>query len=193
MTTIRVEVDIGGTFTDVVFLDESGNRYFGKTLTTYPDPSIGVLKGINENLNKYNFSYEDIETIIHGTTLVVNALIERKGVKTALITTEGFRDQLEIGNESRYDLYDIFLEKPIPLVPRNLRFTVSERILSNGEILKEIKEQDIERVFKEIQEEEIKAVAICLLNSYKNDIHEKKILEIANRVAPEIKISLSSE
>src|SRR5699024_6627702 len=120
-------------------------------------------------------------------------LIERKGVKTALITTEGFRDQLEIGNESRYDLYDIFLEKPIPLVPRNLRFTVSERILSNGEILKEIKEQDIERVFKEIQEEEIKAVAICLLNSYKNDIHEKKILEIANRVAPEIKISLSSE
>ncbi|RFU70293.1 hydantoinase/oxoprolinase family protein [Peribacillus saganii] len=193
MSVIRVGIDIGGTFTDIVFIDEEGNRMFGKTLTTYPDPSEGFLKGLNENLLKYGFTYSDIKTIIHGTTLVVNALIERKGVKTAFITTNGFRDQLEIGNENRYDLYDLFIEKPTPLVPRSLRFTVEERILANGEILQSLKESEAAEIFKELQAQNVEAVAVCLIHAYKNSVHEKRILEIAQEVAPNIRVSLSSE
>lgn len=193
MSTIRVGIDIGGTFTDIVFLDNFGNQYFGKTLTTYPDPSIGVLKGLDENLKKHNFSYGHIKEIIHGTTLVVNALIERKGVKTALITTEGFRDQLEIGNESRHNLYDIFLDKPSPLVPRYLRFPVKERILADGEILQPIKEDNVKEVLEEIRKHGVEAIAVCLLNSYKNAAHEKVIMDVAKEVVPDIKVSLSSE
>ncbi|HEX7063715.1 MAG TPA: hydantoinase/oxoprolinase family protein, partial [Bacillales bacterium] len=193
MSTIRVGVDIGGTFTDIVFLDKTGNRYFGKTLTTYPDPSAGVLKGLEESLEKYGYTYSDIEVIIHGTTLVVNALIERKGGKTALITTKGFRDQLEIGNESRYDLYDLFLEKPSPLVPRHLRFPVTERILATGEVVEELEESEVEEVLSEIRNQDVEAIAVSLLNGYKNAAHEKRILEIAREVVPEIRVSLSSE
>ncbi|MEH7342429.1 hydantoinase/oxoprolinase family protein [Bacillus sp. JJ1532] len=193
MSTIRVGIDIGGTFTDIVFIDEEGNRMFGKTLTTYPDPSEGFLKGLNENLIKYGYSYSDIKTIIHGTTLVVNALIQRKGVKTAFITTKGFRDQLEIGNENRYDLYDLFIDKPAPLVPRRLRFTVTERILANGELLQPLDEEEVREVFKEMLDQKVEAAAVCLIHGYKNPVHEKRILEIAQEVAPSIRVSLSSE
>ncbi|AXF56747.1 hydantoinase/oxoprolinase family protein [Salicibibacter kimchii] len=193
MSTIRVGVDIGGTFTDIVILDEKGDRYFGKTLTTYPDPSAGFMKGLDENLKKYGFSYSDITTIIHGTTLVVNALIERKGVKTALITTEGFRDQIEIGNENRYDLYDLFIENPTPLVPRSMRFPVRERILADGTVLTSIDEAEVKKIFKKVNAQGVEAVAVCLLHSYKNDAHEKRIYEIAQEVTPNIRVSLSSE
>ncbi|GAB3059373.1 hydantoinase/oxoprolinase family protein [Virgibacillus ainsalahensis] len=193
MSAIRVGVDIGGTFTDIVFLDEEGNRYFGKTLTTYPDPSEGFLKGLDETLTKYGFLYSDIKAIIHGTTLVVNALIERKGVKTAFITTKGFRDMLEIGNESRYDLYDLFVDKPTPLVPRSSIYTVTERILDDGEVLQQLDENEVREVFEKIKAQNVEAVAICLLHGYKNSVHEKRILEIAQEVAPHICVSLSSE
>jgi N-methylhydantoinase A len=193
MGDVIVGIDIGGTFTDFIFLDEEGNQFYGKTLTTYPDPSKGFLDGLNENLKKYGFSYENIKSIIHGTTLVVNALIERKGAKTALITTEGFRDQLEVGMENRYDLYDLFIDKPTPLVPRSLRFTVKERILSTGEIHHPLNEEQVKEVLTEIKKQEVKAVAVCLLHSYKNSQHEKRILEIAKEIAPEIRISLSSD
>lgn len=193
MSKIKIGIDIGGTFTDLVVLDEEGNRFYGKTLTTYPDPSNGFLNGLDQVITKYGFSYKDIDSIVHGTTLVVNALIERKGVKTALITTKGFRDQLEIGTEGRYDLYDLFLEKPEPLVPRYLRYTVNERILATGDILTELDEQEVKTVFEEFRKQKVKAVAVCLLHSYKNPIHEKKIKEIARNVAPEIIVSISSE
>ncbi|SDJ13755.1 hydantoinase/oxoprolinase family protein [Natribacillus halophilus] len=193
MSSIRVGVDIGGTFTDIVILDETGDRYFGKTLTTYPDPSAGFIKGLDENLEKYGFSYNDITTIIHGTTLVVNALIERKGVKTALITTKGFRDQIEIGNENRYDLYDLFIEKPTTLVPRSSRYPVTERILNDGTILTSLDEAEVKDIFKKADAQGVEAVAVCLLHGYKNDIHEKRIYEIAQEVAPHIRVSLSSE
>ncbi|QQK75740.1 hydantoinase/oxoprolinase family protein [Salicibibacter cibarius] len=193
MSTIRVGVDIGGTFTDIVILDEMGHRYFGKTLTTYPDPSAGFMKVLDENLKKYGFSYSDITTIIHGTTLVVNALIERKGVKTALLTTEGFRDQIEIGNENRYDLYDLFIEKPTPLVPRSLRFPVKERILADGTLLTSLDEAEVKDVLKKADAQGVEAIAVCLLHGYKNDVHEKRIYEIAQKVVPHLRVSLSSE
>ncbi|MGP7817923.1 hydantoinase/oxoprolinase family protein [Niallia sp. 01092] len=193
MTKVNIGIDIGGTFTDLVFLDEEGNRFYGKTLTTYPDPSVGFLKGLDENLEKYGFSYGDIQSIIHGTTLVVNALIERKGVKTALITTEGFRDQIEIGTENRYDLYDLFLEKPEMLVPRSLRFPVKERMLASGEIFVALDEENVKEVFKELVKQNVEAVAVCLLHSYKNPVHEKRIMEIGKEEAPQIRISISSE
>lgn len=193
MSKLKVGIDIGGTFTDLVFLDEKGNRYYRKTLTTYPDPSNGFLNGLEQCIQKYGFKYEDISSIVHGTTLVINALIERKGVKTALITTKGFRDQLEIGTESRYDLYDLFLEKPEPLVPRFLRYTVTERLLSNGDVLTELDEEEVKTVFEELKNQQVEAVAVCLLHSYKNSVHEKKIREIAAVVAPDMIISISSE
>lgn len=193
MSDLRVGIDIGGTFTDIVFVDGVGNRYSGKTLTTYPDPSVGVLKGLDEQLGKYSFSYNDIKVIIHGTTLVVNALIERKGEKTALITTEGFRDQLEIGNENRYDLYDLFLDKPVPLVPRSLRFTVTERILADGTVLQPLKEDEAREILIKLKEIGVEAVAVCFLHSYKNASHETKILQIARDVAPNLHVSISSE
>lgn len=193
MARLRVGVDIGGTFTDIVFLNETGEMHFGKTLTTYPDPSIGVLKGLSENLKKYQYTFRDIQAVIHGTTLVTNALIERKGVKTALITTKGFRDQIEIGNENRYDLYDLFLDKPTPLVPRHLRFTVTERILADGEVLEILDENEVKNVLSDIHSQGVEAVAVCLLHSYKNPSHEKKILEIATEMFPDMRISISSE
>lgn len=193
MGNVTIGIDIGGTFTDLVFLDDQGNLYYGKTLTTYPDPSQGFLTGLHANLKKYGFSFKDVKSIIHGTTLVVNALIERKGVKTALITTKGFRDQIEIGLENRYDLYDLFLDKPTPLVPRSLRFTLDERILASGDILRPLDKNEVKELFAELKRQQVKAAAVCLLHSYKNSQHEKMILEIAKEVAPEIKVSLSSD
>src|SRR5690625_5265506 len=193
MSEIRVGIDIGGTFTDLVFIDDKGNYKFGKTLTTYPDPSIGVLKGLNESMSKNRFSFDKIRSITHGTTLVTNALIERKGAKTALITTKGFRDQLEIRDENSFDLYDLDIEKPEPLVPRHLRITVSERVLANGEVLQELNEEEVKEVFYKMKDLEIEAVAVCLINSYANNDHEKRIQKIATEIVPEMQISISSE
>lgn len=193
MSKIRIGIDIGGTFTDIVILNEEGNLSFGKTLTTYPDPSDGVLKGLDENLKKYKYAYGDIETIIHGTTLVVNALIERKGVKTALITTKGFRDQLEIGTENRHELYDLFVDKPTPLVPRHLRRGVTERMFADGLVSKPLNEDEVKRVFKDLDNEGVEATAVCLLHSYVNASHERRIYDIAKEVVPHMQISISSE
>ena len=124
---MKLGIDIGGTFTDLVLLDESnGTLYFGKTLTTYPDPTLGILNGVNELLQQHGKSVAAVTTLVHGTTLVTNAVIERKGAKTALITTKGFEDVLEIGREMRYDIYDIFITMPRPLVPKQLRKGIQE-------------------------------------------------------------------
>ncbi|EZH66338.1 methylhydantoinase [Bacillaceae bacterium JMAK1] len=193
MVTIRAGVDIGGTFTDFVFLTSDGKRFFGKTLTTYPDPSEGFINGLQENIEKHGWRYDQLESIIHGTTLVVNALIERKGAKTGLITTKGFRDQLEIATESRYDLYDLMVDNPKPLVPRSLRKTVTERLTSDGNVLTKLDEQEVEETLQQFVNEGVEAVAVCFLHSYRNDLHEKKVKEIAKRVAPQLHVSISSE
>ena len=137
----RVGIDIGGTFTDLVLIDDAtGERAIGKVLTTPDDPSEAVEEGLRGLLEREEVDASQLKTIIHGTTLVTNALIERRGAPTALLTTEGFRDAVAIGTEHRYDMYDIFLEKPEPLVPRSLRYGIRERVLDDGSVLRELDE-----------------------------------------------------
>jgi len=190
----RAGIDIGGTFTDLVLLDDAtGERALGKVLTTPEDPSAAVEKGLAELLEQEGVAASQLGTIIHGTTLVTNALIERKGVRTALLTTEGFRDAVAIGTEHRYDMYDIFIEKPEPLVRRSLRYGVRERSLDDGSVLLELDEDHVRAISAELREREVRAVAVSFLHSFRNPRHERRVREILAEEAPEITVSLSSE
>jgi N-methylhydantoinase A len=190
----RLGCDIGGTFTDFVLVnDETGEFQINKCLTTPGDPSDAVEQGIQELLGRSPGFMPNIEEIIHGTTLVINAIIERKGAKTGLITTRGFRDVLELGRELRYDAYDIFAEYPLPLVPRSLRQEVTERITVDGRVIKALDPAEVRRVLSGLLELGIESLAICLINSYENPVHEIKIKEIINREAPDLSLSTSFE
>jgi N-methylhydantoinase A len=194
MRKLRLGIDVGGTFTDFVLLDEEGGTFrVGKCLTTPEDPRIGVLKGTVRLLEESGLSMSDIHYVVHGTTLVANTIIERKGAKTGLITTEGFRDALEIGNEVRYDLYDLFMEKPEPLVPRYRRRGVSERLARDGSVLRSLDPLEVRSVAKEFEGEGIEAVAVCLLHSYRNPAHERAIKDLLEREFPRMQVTLSSE
>ena len=187
-------IDIGGTFTDLVLIeDTTGERAVGKVLTTPEDPSEAVEKGLIELLDQEGVEASRLTTIIHGTTLVTNALIERKGAGTALLTTTGFRDAVAIGTEHRYDMYDIFIEKPEPLVPRNLRFGVRERMLDDGSVVLELDEEQVRSIAAELRERGVEAVAVSFLHSFRNPAHERRVAEILAEEAPEITVSLSSE
>lgn len=187
-------IDIGGTFTDLVLLDEKkGMLYFGKTLTTYPDPTLGILNGVNELLQQHGKSVNEVKTLVHGTTLVTNAVIERKGAKTALLTTKGFEDVLEIGREMRYDIYDIFITMPKPLVPKALRKGVTERVDKNGKILTQLNIAETEKTLKQLQKQGVQSVAVSLLHSYANTKHEKQIGALLKQQFPKLTYSLSSE
>ena len=190
----RLGCDIGGTFTDFVLLnDDTGEFQINKCLTTPGDPSDAVEQGIQELLEREPGFMPHIDEIIHGTTLVINAIIERKGAKTGLITTKGFRDVLELGREIRYDAYDIFSEYPLPLVPRAFRLEVTERITSDGRVLQDLAEDNVKKVLSELLELGIESLAVCLLNSYENPVHEIKIQEIVNQLAPDLSLSTSFE
>jgi N-methylhydantoinase A len=190
----RVGIDIGGTFTDLVLIDDaSGERAIGKVLTTPDDPSEAVEEGLRGLLEREEVDASHLKTIIHGTTLVTNALIERRGAATALLTTEGFRDAVAIGTEHRYDMYDIFLEKPEPLVPRSLRYGIRERTLDDGSVLRELDEEQVRSVAAEIVERGIGAVAVSFLHGFRNPAHERRVAEILAEEAPEVVVSLSSE
>jgi N-methylhydantoinase A len=195
-TSIRVGADIGGTFTDlIVYDDASGVFVVGKTLTTPDDPSQAIETGLVETLANAGAGTGEVGQIIHGTTLVTNALIERKGAATALLATEGFRDSLEIGREHRYDLYDLQLEMPRPLVPRYLRFAVPGRTLANGATLPEhdLDEDHVERLAGELAAAGIEAVAIAFLNSFANPELERRAREAVLRAAPGMRVSISSD
>ncbi|MFW6075698.1 MAG: hydantoinase/oxoprolinase N-terminal domain-containing protein, partial [Chloroflexota bacterium] len=192
--SLRVGVDIGGTFTDLTVFDEDEGRFhLGKTLTTPDDPSRAVRAGLETTLRDAGLTPGSISQIVHGTTLVTNAIIERKGAPTGLITTRGFRDAVEIGREHRYDLYDIFLELPKPLVPRRLRMEIDERILSDGSVMTPVDRSEVEKVVRELQQQGVEAVAIALLHSYRNPEHEDQVEEILRQAAPEMTISRSSD
>ena len=157
---LRAGIDIGGTFTDILLFDErAGSFTIGKTLTTPEDPSDGVMNALAEVNAQTSGSLSDIAQIVHGTTLVTNALIERKGAKTALITTRGFRDALEIAREHRYDLYDLMIELPTPLVPRYLRLELDERMLSDGSVLRSPSRAEISGLIQSLKNDGIEAVA----------------------------------
>ena len=188
----RLGCDIGGTFTDFVLLDDkTGQIKTGKCLTTPRDPSDAVELGIRTLEAVTPGFVPKLHELIHGTTLVINAIIERKGARTALITTKGFRDVLEIGREMRYAPYDIFAEFPRPLIPRRYRFEVDERIRSDGTVIKPLDPEKARRIVADLPEMGIESVAVCLLNSFENPAHELMLLEIIGNEAPGIPVSIS--
>ena len=192
--TYRLGCDIGGTFTDFVLVNnETGKFYTNKCLTTPSDPSDAIEQGVKELNDQLPGFMDTVEEIIHGTTLVINAIIERKGAKTGLITTKGFRDVLELGREKRYDAYNIFSEYPEPIVPRSDRAEIDERMRFDGKILKDVDEKEILTVLEQFKKEGIESIAVCFINSYENPVNEKKIKEILEREAPEIFLSVSYE
>jgi N-methylhydantoinase A len=190
----RIGIDIGGTFTDLLLVDDAtGEVTIVKTLTTPADPSDAVDVAVRQALETAGTSPAVVGNVIHGTTLVTNAIIERKGDPTALITTKGFRDVLEIRREYRYDMYDLSIEAPCEIVPRYLRFEVDERVLADGTILRELDDAEVERLVDAIVSRGIKAIAVSLLHAYRNPVHERRIRDVIARVAPAVQVSLASD
>ena len=188
----RLAVDIGGTFTDIA-LEQGEKRWSVKTLTTPKAPAEGVLSGIAQTLEVAGLDGGDVALIIHGTTLATNAILERKGAVTALITTEGFRDVLEIGYETRFDQYDLMLEKPKPLVPRERRFTISERVDVRGRVLTPLDEEAVRGLLPALDAHDVESVAIGFLHAYANPAHERRCAELLRAERPDLGVSLSSE
>jgi N-methylhydantoinase A len=194
MARYRAGADIGGTFTDLILVnDETGELTVGKALTTPGDPSEAVESVLADALQRSGTPAEAVEHIIHGTTLVTNTIIERKGARTALLTTKGFRDAVEIGRENRYELYDIFLDMPRPLVPRYLRFEIDERSFADGTVERPLPTDELEALVRELKEKGVEAIAVSLLHSYANPEHERQAAQIIARTAPGMRVSLSSE
>ncbi|MQF69244.1 hydantoinase/oxoprolinase family protein [SAR202 cluster bacterium AD-804-J14_MRT_500m] len=193
MTRFRVGVDIGGTFTDVVFLGDDGTVLARKIASTPDDYSRAVLKGVKEGESELNIGSEQIEEVSHGFTVATNAIIEGKGARTALITTEGFRDILEFRRNRVPRLYDLYYEKAPPLVKRQFRLEVKERVNFKGEIIKALDKNGVESVVTNILNSQVESVAVCLLHSYANPDHEHYIGEVLKRRAPNIVLTLSSE
>ncbi|HIE87222.1 MAG TPA: hydantoinase/oxoprolinase family protein [Pseudomonadales bacterium] len=189
----RLAVDIGGTFTDVVLELPTGERLTTKLLTTYDHPGRAVLEGITTVMDRGGVVPSEIGLIIHGTTLATNALIERRGANTALLTTEGHRDALEMAHEDRFEQYDINIDRPIPLVPRHLRLPVRERMDRDGNILVELDESTIRRHLSVLEDYEIQSVAIGYLHAFVNPIHEIRTREILAKARPDLSISLACE
>ena len=191
---MRLGVDIGGTFTDLVLLDEAtGAMRFGKTLTTHGDPTDGIVQGMREVLAEAGVAAGDVSNVVHGTTLVTNAVIERKGARTGLITTAGFRDVLELGRELRYDIYDLNIEMPTPLVPRDLRAGVPERIDAGGRVRTPLDEAALAATVDELVEAGVESVAVVFLHSYANDAHERRAAEVIRQRHPGLYVSLSCD
>src|SRR5215471_8116596 len=192
MAQARLAIDIGGTFTDLALIADNG-RYSAKVLTTSQAPEEGVLAGIDLLLRQAELTAEDIGLVIHGTTLATNAIIERKGAKTALIVTEGFRDSIEMAFENRFEQYDIFMDKPAPLVPRDLRLGVRERLDGRGTVLVPLDEEAVRALAPGLERAGIEAVAIGFMHAYLDGRHERRTREILSDLLPTVAFSLSSE
>lgn len=191
---LRIAVDVGGTFTDTVVMNED-NRVIAsaKTPTTPADPTLGAKLGVEQALAQTKHALSDVTGFVHGTTLATNALIERRGARVASITTEGFRDILEIAYERRYSQYDINISKPDLIVPRRHCFTVPERILADGSVHAALDETCLDELINALESANIDAVAICLLHAYANPIHEKRLRDLLLEKCPNLAVSLSSE
>lgn len=189
---MKLAVDIGGTFTDVVLKGADGSASI-KVLTTHDAPDQGVLDGVLQLLEETSSKVADVDLVIHGTTLPTNALIERKGARTALIATEGFRDSLEMAHEHRFEQYDLYMVRPDPLVPRNLRLTVPERVAADGSVLLDLDEDAVAALVPKLLEEKVEAVGVCFLHSYINSDHEQRAAEILQAALPDLAITISSQ
>ncbi|MBI2544124.1 MAG: methylhydantoinase, partial [Candidatus Rokubacteria bacterium] len=176
--SFRVGFDVGGTFTDFVLQAASGELHTGKRLTTYPDPSLACLEGLDTLIAQAGVAWTDLAQAVHGTTLGSNIVIERKGKNVALLTTRGFRDVLIIGREKRYQVYDLQIEPPAPLIPRRLIREIPERILYDGGVLLPLDEAETRRVVRDLAAQGITTIAVCLLHSYVNPAHEERVAQI---------------
>jgi N-methylhydantoinase A len=192
--TARIAIDVGGTFTDVVLLDEAkGTLRFGKVLSTPEDQSIGSLEGAKGTLAEAGIAAEAVRDVVHATTVATNAVLERKGAVTGLVSTEGFRDILANGREARYDIYDLGITLPDPLVPRARRVEVAERLDHRGEVLRALDDASVVAAAKALAASGVEAVAICLLHAHVNGAHERRVAEILRAELPRVEISVSSD
>ncbi|TCP29584.1 N-methylhydantoinase A [Scopulibacillus darangshiensis] len=186
---MRVATDIGGTFTDLVYVNDQGKIDMAKSHTTPPNFENGVINVINES----GIDPESIDTFIHGTTVIINALTERKGVKTGLLTTKGFRDVLEIARGNRPDLYNVRYEKPVPFIDRHLRYEVNERLNYQGEVISPLDENQVKAAVDYFKKENVEAIAVCYLHAYINPEHEQKTADIIQQLWPEVSVTASHE
>src|SRR3984957_20378116 len=194
MSDYSLGIDIGGTFTDLVIHDhDSGRRWGCKVLTTHADPQQGVIAGVRTILAESGLDPRGISRVVHATTLFTNALIERKGAATGLLVTAGFRDMLEIGRERKYDLYDIGIENPPPLVPRNLRLDVSERMRADGSVAEPLDEAQLLRQVDVLRAAGVISVAVVFLHAYANPAHEEQAARAIAAHAPEMFITPSHQ
>src|SRR5881296_241627 len=189
----RVGFDVGGTFTDFVLQAPSGELLTAKRLTTYPDPSEACLAGLDELCARSGVAWRDVAQAVHGTTLGSNVVIERKARGVGLLTTRGFRDVLLIGREKRYQVYDLQIEKPRPLIPRRLIGEVTERVLADGSVRTPLDEADARQAIRALVERGVTTLAICLLHAYLNPQHEKRLAALAAEEAPHLTVTLSHE
>lgn len=193
---MRIGIDVGGTFTDVVLIEDAdGSVHYTKVLTTHHDLAEGVIQGIDRVLAQVGRSLIGTDYVVHGTTIGTNALIERTGARTGLITTQGFRDVLEIARVERPDagLYDIFVDLPAPLVPRYLRTEVTERIGAAGEVVRPLDDLSVVQAANVLKQHGVESIAVALIFSFRNPAHEQRIREVCEEIFPEASVSLSSE
>src|SRR5882762_8750294 len=187
----RVGFDVGGTFTDFVLQSPTGELITAKRLTTYPDPSAACLAGLDQLMAAVG--WDEVAQVVHGTTLGSNIVIERKARGVGLLTTRGFRDVLIIGREKRYQVYDLQIEKPAPLIPRRLIGEVTERVLADGSVRTPLDEDDARRAVRELAARRVSTLAVCFLHAYRNPVHEKRVAELAADEAPGMQVTLSHE
>jgi len=190
----KLAFDTGGTFTDFALLDDSGELHLHKVLSTPKNPAEAVVQGVSELLEKHADTIAiDKLQVLGATTVVTNAVLERKGVETGFVTTDGFQDMLRIRNEGRYDLYDLNIKYPDPLVTRANSFGAEERIAADGEVITELKEETVREIAERLKEKGIRSVAVCLLHAYKYPQHEQRVAALLREEDPDIFVSLSSE
>ena len=191
MSAARLAIDIGGTFTDFV-LECEGRRVSRKVLTTPRAPEEAVLVGTRLVLADAGLEHRDLSIVIHGTTLATNAIIERKGAKTALLVTQGFRDSIEMAYENRFEQYDIFMDRPPPLIPRELRLPVPERMDARGNVVEPLDEAALVALVPVLRAQNVASIAIGFLHSYANAAHEEQAGALLRRLVPDLAITLSS-
>lgn len=192
MGTVRLAVDIGGTFTDVAL--ETGDRLTTKKLlTTAEAPAVAVLEGVTHVLDEAGLSPSDVDVFVHGTTLATNALIERRGAKTALLTSAGMRDSIEMAHENRFEQYDLAMVRPEPLVPRDRRIGIPERLSATGAVLLKLDEQFLREKVSALRDDGVESIVIGFLHSYMDPRHEIRASEIVESLCPDVSITLSSE
>src|SRR5215472_9834067 len=184
--TPQVAFDVGGTFTDFVLQDTDGRLHTGKRLTTYPDPSEACLAGLADLMHLTGVPWHELGRAVHGTTLGSNVVIERKATGVALATTAGFRDVLAVGRQKRYQLYDLQIEKPAPLIDRTWIWEVDERLTADGTVHRLLDESQARRAIGEMRERGVRSLAVCFLHSYVSAAHERRFGELVADLAPEI-------